>query len=274
MEGMASYLAFDESAREQAYMRDAALSDRVPPISQAPNGYLAYRYGHKVFEYVEAEWGEDGLRDFIFAFRNSFGGRIGGPFDRALAQSPEEFDASFKTWLRKSYGAYGERGAPEEFGRRFRTGEVSDHGQEISPVASPSGDLIAAFSTYKNDVDVVLLGVPDRRLYRNLTKGQTSKYQYLVAQGFTVGGDRGRDLAFSPDGNLVAVFARAERTRKLLLLDAAKGELRARSTSRCRSTDRRSRPSRRTAPRSRSAPSTPATPTSTPWTSATARSST
>ena len=31
-------------------------------------------------------------------------------------------------------------------------------------------------------------------------------YQYLVAQMLTVGPDRGRDLAFSPDGNQVAVF--------------------------------------------------------------------
>ena len=36
----------------------------------------------------------------------------------------------------------------------------------------------------------------------------------------TVGPDRGRDLAFSPDGDHVAVFARHERGRVLLLLDA------------------------------------------------------
>ena len=83
-------------------------------------------------------------------------------------------------------------------------------------MASPSGDLIAAFSTYKEDVDVVLFGVPDRSLFRNLTQGKTTDYQYLVAQMLTVGPDRGRDLAFSPDGDPVAVFARRERGRVLV----------------------------------------------------------
>ena len=82
---------------------------------------------------------------------------------------------------------------------------------------------MAAFTTYKQDVDVAIFGLPDRRLYKNLTKGLTTKYQYLVAQGLTTAPAEGRDLAFSPDGNSVAVFARTQRTRSLLLLDVRKG---------------------------------------------------
>ncbi len=65
--------------------------------------------------------------------------------------------------------------------------------------------------------------MPDRFLYRNITKGYTTKYEYLIAQHLTVGGDRGRDLSFSPDSNQVAAFARTERSRSLLLLDAING---------------------------------------------------
>lgn len=222
MEGMASYLAFDESARERAYMRDAALADRIPSIAQPPGGYMAYRYGHKVFEFIESEWGEDGLREFIFSFRNTLGGRVAGPFAETFNMDAEDFDAAFRSWLRRHYGQFAERGTPEEFARRFRTGD-DRWSNETSPAVSPSGDLVAAFTTVRNDVDVALLGVPDRRLYKNLTPGETTRYQYLIAQGLTVGPDRGRDLAFSPDGNRVAVFARFDRTRKLLLLDAVKG---------------------------------------------------
>ncbi len=225
MEGMASYLGADENARERAYMRDAALADQVPSVAAGPGGYLAYRYGHVVFEFIEAEWGEDGLRDFIFAFRSGFGNRVEGPFERVFHMSPEDFDAAFRSWLRKKYAYAQDRGTPEEYGRRFRAVQ-GQADLTTSPAVSPSGDLVAAFSTYKNDVDVVLFGVPDRRLYRNLTRGQSAPYQYLVAQGLTVGPDRGRDLAFSPDGNLVAVFARFERTRKLVLLDVASGAIR------------------------------------------------
>jgi Tol biopolymer transport system component len=223
MEGMASYMGQDEDSKAQAVMRDAALSDRVPSVASDVSGYFAYRFGNKVFAFVESEWGLDGLRDFIFEFRNSLGGRVAKPIKRAFDLDVEEFDARFRSWLRKYYEqAAIERGDPREFGPVFRVQEESGS-VETSPVASPSGDLIAAFTTYKHDADVVLLGVPKRTLYRNLTRGNTTAYQYLVAQALTVGPDRGRDLAYSPDGNRVAVFAREERGRVLLLLDALHG---------------------------------------------------
>ncbi|MGE5236409.1 MAG: hypothetical protein ACM3O7_08685 [Acidobacteriota bacterium] len=223
MEGMASYLGNDEDARARAVMRDAVLSDRVPSVGSDVSGYFAYRFGHMVFQFVESEWGVEGLRDFIFEYRNTIGGGIARPLKRAFDLDVEEFDARFRTWLRKYYQAYmTDRGDPREFGPSFR---VSEEGRsvEASPAAGPSGDLITAFSTYKEDVDVVTLGVPDRRLVRNLTRGNTTEYQYLIAQLLTVGPVRGRDLAYSPNGDRIAVFARKERGRVLLLLDTLHG---------------------------------------------------
>ena len=223
MEGMASYMAQDEDSKAKAVMRDAVLSDQVPSIGSPSGGYYSYRFGHMVFKFVESEWGVDGLRDFIFEFRNALGGRVDRALKRAFDLDVEEFDARFRAWLRKYYqDAATERGDPREFGPQFRV-QLDVGSIETSPAASPSGDLIAAFSTYKNDIDVVLLGVPKRTLYRNLTKGSTTDYQYLVAQAVTLGPDRGRDLSFSPDSNHVAVFARRERGRVLLLLDAIDG---------------------------------------------------
>ena len=222
MEGMASYFGDDEESRDEMYMRDAALSDQVPSIMRPPRGFLAYRYGHKVFEYIGEEWGEDVVRDFVFSMRGNFGGNVGRPLDKVLNLDPEEFDAAFRTWLRRKYQPYADRGVPGEFGRKFRVPGFLNSSQ-TSPAISPSGDLVAAFTTYKQDVDVAIFGLPDRKLYKNLTKGLTTKYQYLVAQGLTVGPSEGRDLAFSPDGNFVAVFARTERTRSLLLLNVLKG---------------------------------------------------
>ena len=222
MEGMASFYGDDETSRDEMYMRDAALSDQVPSIMRPPGGFMAYRWGHKVFQYIDEEWGEDVVRDWVFAFRGNFGGQIGRPLARVLNMEAEEFDAAFRTWLRRKYRDYADRGVPGEFGRKFRVPGFTNSSQ-TSPAISPSGDLVAAFTTYKNDVDVAIFGLPDRRFYKNLTKGLTNKYRYLVAQGLTVGPSEGRDLAFSPDGNYVAVFGRTERVRSLILLDVRKG---------------------------------------------------
>jgi len=223
MEGMASYFADDEDSRDEMYMRDAALSDVVPQIDQAPGGFLAYRYGHKVFKFIEEEWGEDGVRDFVFAFRGVIGGGLERPLLTVFNIDIEEFDARFKAWLRTKYEGAAARGTPREYGRPFYIEGMTGRSHQASPVISPSHDLVAAFTTYKQDVDVALFGIPDRKLYKNLTKGYTTDYEYLIAQGFTSAPKEGRDLAYSPDGDRIAVFARSERSRSLLLLDTRKG---------------------------------------------------
>lgn len=225
MEGMASYFGNDEDAMARAVMRDAVASDRVPSVMNDVQGYGAYRFGHMVFQFVESEWGPEGLRDFIYEFRNTLGSGVEKALKRAFDIEPEEFDARFRAWLRKHYQpAIADRADPREFGREFRiSGPEGTRSYETSPIASPSGDLIAAFSTYRDDVDIVLLGVPDRKLFRTLTPRDTTSYQYLVAQMLTVGPDRGRDLAFSPTGDRVAAFARHERGRMLVFFNALSG---------------------------------------------------
>ncbi len=221
MEGMASYLGKDQNSLDEAWMRDAALSDNVPSLAQPVGGFMAYRFGNSVFEFIESEWGEDGLRDFIFAFRNTMSGNVSRPLVRVFKMSVEEFDAAFRTWLRHKYKDFNLRGTPREFGSIFYSG-VKRRTAELSPIASPNGDLVAAFTTAKDEVDVAVFGVPDRTIFKNLTKGYTTKYRYPIAQGLTVGPNMGRDLAFSPDGAKVAAFARKENDRVLLLLDVYK----------------------------------------------------
>ena len=227
MEGMASYMEGEESARDKMFVRDAVVNDRVPAITQSGvGGFFAYRFGYSVFEYIEYRWGPEGMRDFIVELRNTVGGRVGRAVERAFGLSPEEFDADFRRWLRKRYLAeLLETGEPGDFGRPFRA-HRGIPSQNTSPVASPSGDFVAAFTNNRGDVDVVLYETQDRTFFKNLTKGYSGKYQYYVAQELTMGRKTGRDLAFSPDGNSVAFFARKNRGRELVILDVLSKKIR------------------------------------------------
>jgi Tol biopolymer transport system component len=224
MEGMASYMAKDESARDKMFLRDAVVNDSIPSINQNIQGFFAYRYGHALFDFIEERWGREGFLDFIYEIRNTIGARVDRAVERAFKMEAEEFDAEFRRWLRKQYLAeLVETGEPSDFGRRFRNEEAFGQDTAISPAASPSGDLIASFSAYRGDVDIVLYDTEKRQFLRSLTKGYTNDYQYLVAQELTLGREMGRDLAFSPDGNYVAAFAKRERGRSLILLDVLNG---------------------------------------------------
>ncbi|HEX7831527.1 MAG TPA: hypothetical protein VF787_17860 [Thermoanaerobaculia bacterium] len=226
MEGLASFMAQDEDSRDRMVLRDAVVNDRIPRISLNPQGYFAYRFGHSVFKYIQETYGWDGLRDFIYEYRNTLGNNVDRALKRALNLTPDEFDSRFRTWLRKQYlPALVAKGEPQEYGEPFRIFIDRSDSNEISPVPSPSGDLLTAFTTYKEDIDVVLFNIPERRMLKNLTSGYTSEYEYPIVQAFTTGPVMGRDIAFAPNGDQIALFVKKERGRNLLLLNPITGAI-------------------------------------------------
>jgi hypothetical protein len=225
MEGLASFMAQDEDSRDRMVLRDAVVNDRIPRITLNPQGYFAYRFGHAVFRYMHEVYGWDGLRDFIYEYRNTLGSSVDRALKRAFNVTPDEFDSRFRTWLRRQYlPTLVAKGEPQEYGEPFRIDPQSPS-NEISPVPSPSGDLLAGFTTYKEDIDVALFNVPQRRLLKNLTAGYTSRYEYPIVQAFTTAPRMGRDIAFAPNGDQIALFVRKERGRELLILNPLSGDI-------------------------------------------------
>ncbi len=225
MEGLASYMAEDEDTHDRMVLRDAVVNDIIPSVRSGFGGFFAYRFGHAVFSFMESEWGEEGVRDFVFEYRNALGPTIDRALKRAFNVTPDEFDRRFRTWLRKRYlPALISKGEPVEYGEPFRVQE-GVRSTETSPAISPSGDLAVALTTYKQDIDVALFNVPKRELMRNLTKGLPERYEYIIGQFLTTGPVMGRDLAFSPSGDHVAFFAKKERGRHLVVVNAINGRI-------------------------------------------------
>jgi hypothetical protein len=225
MEGMASYYAHDEDNYSQMYLRDAVLTDLVPEIAKRGNqigGYFAYRFGHSVFDFIEAEWGKDAVREFVYEWRTNLGGGIQKVIKRSFDLSAEDFDIKFRRYLRQRFlPILTTKGEPIDFGERYHARQEDDgRSWETSPVPFPSGDFLAAVSTYDENPDVVVFSSRDRKLFRNLTKGYTTKYEYLVSQFVTISAtEPGRSVAVSPDGNHIAAFVRRERGRNIALFN-------------------------------------------------------
>src|SRR5260370_3342251 len=124
--------------------RDGVVKDEGPPITRAQGGgYFAYRFGHAVFAYIQQKYGADGLRDFIYEYRNTLGSSVDKALKRAFDVSPSEFDTRFRIWLRKQYlPALVVKGEPIEYGEPFRIAGEAQFDEDITPVPSPSGDLL------------------------------------------------------------------------------------------------------------------------------------
>ncbi|MCP4663139.1 MAG: BamA/TamA family outer membrane protein [bacterium] len=222
IEGMASYFGDDEGSADKKYMIDAVVNDNIPSVEALGGGFFAYRFGHAVFDFIEERWGKEAVVDLVYEFRNTLGSRIGRAIERTFRMDAEEFDLEFRRWARKKYlPELVATGEPGDFGRPFRLGGEAQ-GQEFSPAAAPSGDLVAAITTDKGEIDISLFDAENRRRLRNLTKGlETQLREIVVSTNRQVGGD----LAFSPDGNYVAAFGRRESGRSLVLIDVLHGGL-------------------------------------------------
>ena len=78
-------------------IRDAALTDKVPKLSKAEfeafSGRLVYNMGHACFEFMEARYGKEGIRQFLYTLRKGIlGGATDELFKQAFRTTSEEFD--------------------------------------------------------------------------------------------------------------------------------------------------------------------------------------
>lgn len=214
-------------------VRDAALSDRIPEL--AGGGHLYSRYplprppdydfGHAIFDFIEHKYGKNGIRDFWHSMKNS--PLIGNqnPIKRAFDQPVEEFNFEFKKYLRAKFKPFLTRENPEDYsipiGPEY---PLNPYYHAYSIALSPSGDIVAALlANYKDlDYDIILFSTRDGKVIKNITKGYTSKYEFLK---FEVDPAMGRDLAWSSDGDRIAFFARTGRKHNLFIVDPLSGKL-------------------------------------------------
>jgi Tol biopolymer transport system component len=214
-------------------VRDAALNDRIPDL--VGNGQLYSRYplprppdydfGHALFEFIEHEYGKNGIRDFWHSMKNS--PLIGNqnPIRRAFDKPVKEFNYDFKKYLRAKYKPFLMRENPEDYsiplGPEF---PLNPYYHAWSIALSPSGDMVAALlANYKDlDYDIILFSTKDGKMIKNITKGYSLKYEYIR---FDVDASKGRDLAWSQDGDRIAFFGRAGKKHSLFIVNLLTGKI-------------------------------------------------
>ncbi len=229
MEGLASHLGKDEDSLDRMIIRDAVVNGLIPPMHRVQNiNFLIYRFGQAAFDFIEQSYGVEGVRNFLWEFRKSLlANNISKPIRDAFGIEPDEFDRQFKKYLQRRYlPALLDKKEAEDYGKEITARDKRDVDLDrewvtFSPALSPSGELIAAMTSRYQDLDVVLISAKDGKIFRNLTKGFTNKYEYPVYGAFS----GKKDLTWSPEGDRVAFFGRRENERALLIYDALHGDL-------------------------------------------------
>ena len=98
-EGLSDYERGQWEPLDLMAVRDAAVADIIPKMTEL-EGYgggggpsrLIYNLGHAVFEFIEAKFGKEGIRQFLFSLRKSVIGGGEDAYEEALRMKKDEFD--------------------------------------------------------------------------------------------------------------------------------------------------------------------------------------
>jgi Tol biopolymer transport system component len=222
VEGMASYFGQDEDNLDRMFIRDAVVNNGIPPIQRLDAlSFMNYRYGHAVFDYIEQDFGKEGVRNFVYEYRKVLlTGNVEKAVKEAFGMDIEAFNRNFNRFLRRKYfPVLLEKKSPDDYGKEIGLHQPGVY--TFSPTISPSGELVAALASPKMELDLVVLSAEDGKKVRNLTKGWTNKYRWLVSEAFS----GRRDLSWSPTGDQIAVMVRKENKRELAIFDSLHGKL-------------------------------------------------
>ena len=232
-EGLANYMAGYWNPVDLMQVRDAALTDNIPPMSRFEamplSGRLPYSMGHAAFEFIEERWGKEGVRQFLFSLRKNVLGSGQTAYEEALKIEADEFDRQFDRYLKARFRPFRDKQQPADYGRDLSPSvERTPFVSVLSLEPSPSGDMLAAVVGNRRDLelDIVLLSAYDGQVIRNLTQGfdLNHGFEYIG----TAGGLRGNLvpwISWAPVGDRVAYFARENKGKTLIIHNVVTGKI-------------------------------------------------
>ncbi len=236
-EGLSDYERGQWAPLDLMMIRDAAVSDIVPKMSDlqgygnSGNPRLIYNLGHAVFEFIEAKYGKEGIRQFLFALRKSVIGGGEDAYEEAFKMKPEEFDQAFERYLKERFKPFRDKERPADYGRDLAPNqEKTQFAQAMSIAPSPSGDLLAVVTINRKDgeADIVLLSSKDGSMVRNLTAGFDKNFGFT---SIVMLGERWNTMpwmSWAPKGDRLAYFVRTEKERTLIVQNVLTRKIEAR----------------------------------------------
>lgn len=225
-EGLADYMAGVWNPLDLMAVRDAALSDTLPAMSefvrgrQFANPRLVYNLGHAAFEFIEERWGKEGVRQFLFSLRKTVIGGGGDIYEDAFDISAEEFDLAFERYIHDRFQAFRDKERPDDYGRDLAPDPIETRYLAVYSIEpSPSGDLIAAVAINRKDreYDIVLFSSENGDVVNNLTDGFDQDFGF---ESIALPGARWNQvpwMSWSGVDDRMAYFVRKNKYRSLVL---------------------------------------------------------
>lgn len=221
VEGMAEYLSVGrEDPHTAMWLRDAALRDDLPTVSQMTSdmySYFPYRYGQAYMAYIGGKYGDSAVTNLF-----KLSGRVGvdSSFVYALGTTTDSLSAEWKEAVRDAYmPLMEERTNPDEVGEPVLGTPGEENQFNVSPAISPDGRYVAFIS--RRNLFTTNLFVADARtgeIVQELRSTRSNPHfdalRFINSTG-----------TWSPDGRRFAFVTFTQGRNEINVLDVESGRI-------------------------------------------------
>ncbi|MDZ7860130.1 MAG: hypothetical protein U5O15_05605 [Candidatus Krumholzibacteriota bacterium] len=216
-EGCSEYYSKGYDDEGEMFMRDAAIFDYLPRNLEFTGGYMAYKAGQSVIDYIVRTYGKRKIIDIM--------NRLGSTrsIERALNEtigiSTEDLTHEWAKSIRRKYWPlYADKMEPEEYGRRVTDHKKNHHYRNIKPAISPGGEHIIYYSDREGLDGIFLMNAVTGEIEETLLKGQLSEeFESLrIIRS---------NLTINPEGNKIAFVAKSDGLDKLFIMSIPGGKV-------------------------------------------------
>ncbi len=224
IEGMSEYMADNWGIDGETVLRDAVITNSIVPLTKLqdwePLGsrvYLGYKQGLSAITYLAEKYGSDKLGEILNELALSRTKDMDSALKNTIGISLEEFDKNWMEYIKKKYWPeVGIKQYPASIGMNLTKDNNSYN--NIKPVWSPSGDLIAYIAYYDNYNEIRIVSSLDGRVFSKITSHlRKQEYEYIR--------EKGSGLSWSPDGDEIAFIGNKNSKDLLMIVNVLTGEL-------------------------------------------------
>lgn len=210
-EGLAEYVSTGWDSESDSFIRDVLLTNSLPPIAEL-DGYLAYKGGQSVWDYIAAQYGIEKISELLRTVKQT------RSVDRAvqLTTGLEIPDLS-KRWhqsLKEIH--FPEVAARESFELTARLITDDGQGYNASPVLSPRGDRVAYVAADRGAFSIFISGTGSGVRPKLIARGSTTN-RFESLRILTTG------LSWNPSGDLLAAAVTSSGSEAISIMNLRTG---------------------------------------------------
>ncbi|MBN2280765.1 MAG: PD40 domain-containing protein [Candidatus Marinimicrobia bacterium] len=211
-EGIAEYISSGWDTEADMILRDIAYNGSIPPI-QYLNGYLNYKGGQSVYNYIAEKYGVEKIGEIwqqMKSFKN-----VDKGLKEAIGLDQEELTKDWHKWLKKKYWPdVSNRDNIDDIAIQITNEKKWNNYFNSAPAVSPNGSQLAILSNKTGYINVYIIDAFDGKIIKKLLKGQrspeTEELKLLTPK-----------LSWSYDGKKIVLATKSGGSDALIIVDVA-----------------------------------------------------